>query len=428
MKWIVVLCVVLSLFNNVYAQSYNKAVKVEIITNDNKFQLLRNGNPYFVKGAGGSSEYIHRLAAYGGNSIRTWGTDKGKEILDTAGKYGVTVMMGLWVAHERHGFNYNDTAAVRKQLERFRTEVRKLKDHPALLVWGIGNEVNLNYQNLNVWNAVNDIAKMIHEEDPNHPVCTVLAGIDKNVISAIKTQCPDIDFLAINTYGDLARLPQHIRNYGWNKAYMVTEWGPTGHWESLETPWKAAIEETSTEKAAVYKSRYEYSINRDKEKCLGSYVFLWGQKQERTPTWYGIFTDKGEETGVADVMQYLWRGDWPRNIAPVIYSLNVNNKKVTDFLYVKSGDTCTAKALAFDPDNDKLTYRWEILPESGSLKDGGDNEIRPVSLKNLFKGNQGHAAISFIAPAEKGAYRLFIYINDGRNKVATANFPFYVNN
>ena len=423
-------CALIGLFYmaNIHAQNNEslKPVKVEITKSaDGKFQLLRNGEPYFVKGAGGSA-FPNRIAAYGGNSIRTWGSRGGQKVLDSAQKYGLTVLMGLDVARERHGFDYNDTAVVRQQLDKLREEVLKYKNHPALLAWGIGNELNLHYTNPKVWDAVNDIAKMIHGLDPNHPVCTVLAGISKDLITQLKEHCPDLDFLSVNTYGDLAGLPQNIRRNGWEGAYMVTEWGPTGHWESLTTPWKSAIEETSSEKAAVYKSRYEYSIAKDKDRCLGSYVFLWGQKQERTPTWYGIFTEKGEESEVADVMQYLWSGTWPQNHAPHIYSLQVNNQKAIDFLYVKQGASCSANVVVFDPDNDKLNYRWEVLPEPTQLSDGGDFEARPEAVSNSITGNYNQNKITFIAPLKEGAYRLFVYISDGKNKVATANFPFYV--
>jgi hypothetical protein len=405
-----------------------KPVKAEIVKSvDGKFQLLRAGQPYFVKGAGGST-FPGRIAAYGGNSIRTWGSREGQRVLDSAQKHGLTVLMGLDVSRERHGFDYNDTVVVKQQLERLRAEVIKYKNHPALLAWGIGNELNLRYQNPKVWNAVNDIAKMIHEIDPNHPVCTVLAGISKDLVTNLKERCTDLDFLSVNTYGDLAGLPQNIRNTGWGGAYMVTEWGPTGHWESLTTPWKSAIEETSSEKAAVYKSRYEYSISKDKDRCLGSYVFLWGQKQERTPTWYGIFTEQGEESEVADVMQYLWSGTWPKNQAPHIYSLQINEQKPINFLYVKSGTNYSANVVAFDPNNDQLSYRWDILPEPTQLSDGGDFEARPKAIANSVVGNANKNKITFVAPEKEGAYRLFVYVSDGKNKVATANFPFYVKN
>ena len=140
-------------------------MKVEIKQQGNQFQLLRAGQPYFVKGAGGS-QYSDRIAAYGGNSIRTWGTNQGQQVLDTAQQYGLTVLMGLDVARERHGFNYEDTAAVNRQLQTLRAEVLKYKDHPALLAWGIGNELNLQYKNPRVWNAVNEISKMIHAVEP----------------------------------------------------------------------------------------------------------------------------------------------------------------------------------------------------------------------------------------------------------------------
>lgn len=402
----------------------NIPVKVELKKVDSNYRLFRNGQEYFIKGAGGSA-FPDRIQSYGGNSIRTWGTRNLQRILDTASKYGLTVLVGLDVARERHGFNYDDTTAVRKQLDKLREEVLRYKDHPAVLAWGIGNELNLQYKNVKVWDAVNEISKMIHQLDPNHPTTTVIAGISPNVVEQIKSRSSDIDLLAINTYGGLATLPASVRRSGWEGAYMVTEWGPTGHWEGLTTAWKSPIEETSSEKAAVYKSRYEYSVERDTEKCIGSYVFLWGQKQERTPTWYGIFTEKGEESEVVDVMQFLWSGNWPKNRAPHLYSFQINNKKAVENVYLSPNTEYTARTVAFDPDNDKLTYRWELLPEATQLGEGGDFEPRPKTVEGLVKpDDKGNAVIK--APAIPGAYRLFVYITDGNNNVATANLPFYV--
>lgn len=401
------------------------AIKVEVRMVDSSYQLFREGKPYFIKGAGGST-YLSRIAAYGGNSIRTWGSRDGQRILDSAHKYGLTVLMGLSVTPERHHFNYDDTSAVRKQFDRVKVEVLKYKDHPALLAWGIGNELNLQYKNPTVWNAVNDIAKMIHDVDPAHPASTVLAGINKREVDYIKAQCPDIDILSINTYGGLASLPRQVQAVGWQGPYMVTEWGPTGHWEGLQTAWKQPIEETSSEKAAVYKSRYEYSVERDKEKCLGSYVFLWGQKQERTPTWYGLFTEKGEESEVMDVMHYLWTGSWPINQAPHIYSLQIEKQKAADNVYLRPASTYTALAVVTDPDNDKLTYRWELLPEPTKVGEGGDFEERPKGIENALLYNTGNGKVTLKTPEKEGGYRIFVYATDGNNNVATANIPFYI--
>ena len=404
----------------------NKPVKVEIRKTDSAYQLIREGKPYFVRGAGGTA-YPDRIKAFGGNSIRTWGTRDAQRVLDTASKYGLTVLMGLDVARERHGFNYDDTAAVRKQLNKIREEVLKYKDHPALLGWGIGNELNLQYKNPKVWNAVNDISRMIHEVDKNHFTTTVFAGINKGLVDYIKERTPDIDLLCINTYGGLATLPRTIRQAGWDGAYLVTEWGPTGHWEGLQTIWKSPIEETSSEKAAVYKSRYEYGIENDRQKCLGSYVFLWGQKQERTPTWYGVFTEKGEESEVVDVMQFLWSGSWPKNKAPHLYSLQLDNKRAVDNINLQPGSSYSAVAVVSDPDDDdSISYRWELLPEPTKLSEGGDFEARPKPIEGLVTSPGLDGKIQIKAPTSEGAYRLFVYVTDGNNNVATANIPFFV--
>jgi hypothetical protein len=400
------------------------AIKVEIKKTAAGYQLMRQGKPYFVKGAGGS-KYLNRLAAYGGNSIRTWGTNNAKQVLDSAQHYGLTVLMGLPAVPERHGFNYSDSAAVRKQFNRIKAEVLKYKDHPALLAWGIGNELNLSYKNPRVWDAVNDIAKMIHAVDPYHPASTVLAGINKKEIDYIKANAPDIDILSINTYGGLATLPNQVVATGWTGPYLVTEWGPTGHWEGLETDWKAPIEETSSEKAGVYQSRYMYGIEKDKNKCLGSYVFLWGQKQERTPTWYGIFTEKGEESEVVDVMQYLWTGAYPQNQAPHLYAFQLDHKRANHSIYLKPGSAYAVSAVASDPNDDALTYSWDLLPEATKVGEGGDHEDKPEALQLKFKAT-GKGKITITSPEKEGAYRLFVYVKDGKNKVATGNIPFFV--
>lgn len=411
-----------SLALSAFAQN-GKAIKAEIIKSDEGFTMRRGGKPYFIKGAGGTG-FLDRLKEYGGNSVRTWSTDNAGQLLDESNRLGLTVTLGISMGSERHGFDYNNPEMVANQLERVRREVIKYKDYPALLAWGIGNELNLHYSNPKVWDAVNEVAEMIHRLDPNHLVTTMLAGINQKEIDLIKEKCPALDLIAVQVYGGLASVPDQIKTVGWDKAYIVTEWGPTGHWEGRQTPWKASVEETSSEKAAVYKSRYQASIARDK-KCLGSYVFLWGQKQERTPTWYGLFTENGEENEVVDVMQYLWSGKWPENRSPHLDSILLDGKKALDFIYLKPGQEYPVDVFVKDPDNDKLTTRWEVLPESTDLKEGGDRESRPAAIQGLVKGFAFNKA-TMTAPVKEGPYRLFLYVSDGNNNVATVNVPFFV--
>jgi hypothetical protein len=400
-----------------------KPIPVQVKKTVNGFSLVRGGKPYFVKGAGGTAK-MDQLKVSGGNSIRTWGTTDGGELLTQANKLGLTVTMGLDVARERHGFDYDDAEAVKKQLDQLREEVTKDKDYPALLAWGIGNELNLDYKNPKVWDAVNDIAKMIHEIDPNHPATTMLAGIKQREIDYIKARCTDLDFLSVQVYGGLAEVPEQLATLGWNGAYLVTEWGPTGHWECPKTAWNAPIEETSSQKGEVYKSRYEASIAKDKS-CLGSYVFLWGQKQERTPTWYGLFTEAGEASEVVDVMQYEWSGKWPTNRAPHLASFKLADKTATESIYLEAGKNYPAVLAVTDPNGDKLATRWEVLPEATDLSQGGDRESRPKPISGLLKSASSNAG-TLKAPSNSGAYRLFVYVSDGKNKVATANIPFFV--
>lgn len=407
----------------------NKPARVELKNTLGKFELYVNNSPFYIKGAGLEFGNIAAVAKHNGNSFRTWRTENGqqsgKEVLDEAHKNGLMVTMGIEVARERHGFNYDDEVAVKQQLERIKKEVIELKDHPALLIWAIGNELNLRATNPKVWNAVNDISKMIHEVDKNHLTTTTLAGISKNEIANIKERCPDLDLLSIQMYGNLPDLPKLVKEYGWEGAYMVTEWGATGHWEVPKTGWGAPIEENSTLKAANYLKRYKKGIEADTIQCVGSYVFLWGNKQERTPTWYGIFLEDGKETESVDVMHFIWNNEWPENRTPQIESYKLDGKTGYESVTLNAKKSYFASIKITDIENDAINYRWEILPESVDLQDGGDVEKRPENI--VFEiVSQNNGELTFIAPA-KGVYRLFVYADDGNNHAATANIPFKVN-
>jgi len=406
----------------------SKVAKVTIKNTEGKYQLLVNNEPFYIKGAGLEFGNIPALAKHNGNSFRTWRTDNGeqsgKEVLDEAHKYGLMVTMGIEVARERHGFDYNDEAAVKEQKERIRKEVLEFKDHPSLLIWAIGNELNLRSTNPRVWDAVNDISKMIHDIDPNHPTTTTLAGMSQQDIEYIKERCKNIDILSIQLYGSIVKLPKFLKDFGWTGPYMVTEWGATGHWEVPKTSWDIPIEENSSVKAANYLKRHQIAIESDTTQCLGSYVFLWGQKQERTPTWYGVFLEDGKETESVDVMHYIWSKKWPENRTPQIKSFTLNNKTAYQSVILKPNKDAKATIDIVDFENNTINYSWEVLRESTDLKDGGDKENRPESIDVQLTRNQNRE-INFKLSG-KGNYRLFVYADDGYNHAATANIPFKV--
>lgn len=397
----------------------------EIRLTDYGYRIFLNGESFYAQGAGVGKGDIEALAKHGANSFRTWHTHNGKEVLDRAHKLGLKVVMGLSVGLERHGFDYDDKAAVKEQLESIRERVIALKDHPALIIWAIGNELNHHATNPRVWDAVNDISKMIHEVDPYHLTTTPIAGLDKEEVSLIADRAPDLDFLSTQLYGPIDLLPDLIAESGYDGPLFVTEWGATGYWEVNETEWGAPLENNSSVKADLYLSRYEKSIASQSQQVMGSFVFLWGQKQERTPTWFGMFMPDGSETESVDAMHYAWNGKWPENRSPRLNDLTLEGQRATDNIRLKAGNKYWAQAEVTDPDDDDLNYRWEIMRESSSNATGGDREEVPEVIDGLFEVSTD-GFVSFTAPNESGAYRLFIYVKDGNNHTAHANIPFWV--
>ncbi len=396
--------------------------EVKIIPENGKWQLLVENKPFFIKGVVGHT-YLEKVKEYGGNSVRIGSRT---EELDKALGLGLAALVNLPFNAERYGFDFNDEAAVKEQIERVLGIVKKTKDHQAVMMWAIGNEIdwipgNKPY-NPKLWDAINETAKAIKAIDPAHPVMTVIGTSNMQKVAEIVKQCPDIDLLGINTYGDIYTLPETLSKYGWNKPFVIAEWGPDGYWEVPKTSWGAPYEQTGREKLECYETKYRKAI--DKGNCLGSYVFYWYHKQETTQTWFSMFDEKARETPLPKLMKLLWTGVRDVNLAPVVDSLNIDHFVRYQDIVLKPGTKHTAIGFATDPDNDKITFTWEIRPEAVYAAYAGQGEKEPKPIPGLIHKHEKE--ISFIIPAEKGAYRLFVYVFDENNQFSSANLPFLV--
>ena len=403
---------------------YSQVSKVEVSTNtQGNFELLKNGVPYYIKGAG-AKDHFDLLVSSGANSIRIWSTNN-SSLLDSAHQHGLTVTLGLHVRPERSGMDYNNEYAVKGQIEQLKNEVLKYKDHPALLVWGIGNEVDLKYTNFKVWETIEILAKFIKEVDPNHPTMTVIAGLDPSKAYYIKKYCPSVDILGLNVYGSIENAGANLRKFNWDKPYIVTEWGVNGPFEAKTTSWKAKVEPPNGFKADQRLRRYQELIVQDNERCLGSYCFLWGQKQESTATWHGMFLKNGNPTEAVDVMHYCWKGEWPNSRAPSIRDISLENIGWRKDHIIEPSKQATVKIEYSKYKNKKVNVEYVLFPEAFSNKIGGDIQKSPDPIP-LEIVKQTENELIFISPKKKGAYRLFAFVKNDKGQSSVANIPFLI--
>jgi hypothetical protein len=407
-----------------------------VSTPDGGHALTRGGEPYFVLGGGGWTN-LDALKALGGNSIRTWGTDDLGPILDKAHALGLSVTVGLWLGHERHGFDYNDPKQVADQFDKCKADVLKYKDHPAVLAWGIGNEMEgfdpKKTGNAAIWSAINNIASMVKKIDPDHPTMTVVAEIFGDKVTHIHRLCPDIDLVGINSYGSGASVPERYRALGGTKPYLLTEFGPRGHWESPKTPWGVAFEPTSTMKAQEYRKAYLGAVSGPKAKglCLGSYVFKWGYKEEHTATWFGLLLEDGNRVAAADVMSELWTATPPTDRCPTIEPIALEGDAERP-----AGQALRASVKATDPEGKPLTFEWTLMGEPIVHVEGGDaipRLSRHPDAVRVIESKDGVSIVEVRLPdakqgeSEKGTnagnFRLCVTVRDGSNGAATANVP-----
>jgi hypothetical protein len=397
-------------------------IRVEVVRTSDGWQMVRGGKPYFIKGVGGEASK-QLLVQYGGNAFRTWGADRLVTELDEAQKLGLTVTAGIWLGHKRQGFDYHNAQQVKAQFEKAREIVLRYRNHPALLMWAIGNEMEHDEPASDpaVWQAIEDIAAMIKKEDPNHPAMTVVAEIDGEKIPLLHKYCPDIDVVGINSYAGGSTVGERYRKAGGTKPYVVTEFGPPGQWEMQKKPWGGVTELTSTEKADWYKKTYLGSVLGEQKLCLGSYAFIWGSKREASATWYGMFLADGTKVAAVDTMSELWTGKPPSNPCPKINSLKLSDGDGR----VVTGATVHALLDAASVDGSPITVTWVLHRDQfkyrAAVESTGEvGEFPEAIVKATNK------EVELKMPPIGGGYRLYAYVRSVHNGSAVANLSLYV--
>ena len=120
---------------------------------------------------------IHQLGA---NTIRTYATMNDvsagnialvRAMLDKAQANGLYVIMAYYPDHTS---SVTDPTFQSTTQANFLAAVNAYKDHPAVLMWALGNEQNIdNGQNPAWYPFVNTVLGLAKQSDPNHPVTTV---------------------------------------------------------------------------------------------------------------------------------------------------------------------------------------------------------------------------------------------------------------
>jgi len=397
---------------------------------DGKYTLVRNGKPYQVKGVSGHS-YLQKLHEVGGNTIRTYDTTNLQSILDEAEANQLAVVVGLPIMDNRIMSDfYDDQKQSDTQLAAYKKFVEKYRNHPAVLMWCMGNELDfrLSFKYRNFFKAYNQLVDMVHTVDPDHPVITTVMDVPPKNILNIK-MWTKTDMVAINSFGGIHDLRAALKqaSWFWKEPYMILEWGIKGPWRPNEdkTSWESYVEPTSSKKAEQYLKVYNKDLPQEDPRMLGSFAFYWGQKQEYTPTWYSMFYENGAMSEAVGMLQHIWTGKWPEHAAPKINYMLVDKKGALDNLIYKPGKTGNAQLFMLSPDSNITQVKWELYHEDWYVKDNVKNQKKLTPIDSAFVECKQSTA-TFKTPLQEGPYRLYATVFDKFGNFATCNTPFYV--
>jgi hypothetical protein len=367
-----------------------------------------------------ASDFV-KIKELGANSIRTWGCGPDTaEILDAARKANIKVMLGLWMRHGRAGaegidnFNYvTDEAGKQKQLNDTLAWVKKFKGHPALLCWGVGNEVGLNIatepEKVAYAKFLEEVIVKIKEEDPVHAVASVSAWtLD---VPLWMQYTPSIDLYGINVYGyGAAAIPAELKKLGAKRHYVVTEFGPRGEWDAPSDSNGGKIEPSDKEKYETIAKGWKDMIEKNRPECLGAYVFNFGNGFDHTSLWLSLNVD-GARRPVYWATLKAFTGKEADNEAPEIGTFMIKGADQDK----KPGEWAVAMVKYTDKESEECQVSFAY--NERSLPWPEKDEVRILESRPV-EGKKG--VYEFKVPQAKGVLKIYALVKDSYPNLGAA--------
>jgi len=383
---------------------------------NNHWVLKVNGEPFDVKGAtfgydkdvGNYDNYFKELKFLGVNTIRTWATGKNTpQLLDAAQRHDIKVMVGIWMRHGRPGmedddhFDYlTDTEGMQAMYANAIETVERYKNHPAVLTWGIGNEVYLNMgtddEKLAYSKLLERICSEIKKIDSDHPIASVEAWTFG--LQWWEDHVPSLDIYGLNSYGPGAGfLQEELDKRDIDKPYVITEFGVTGEWDAQADKNGVKIEPSDNEKYDAIVKGYEEWIS-NKPSCLGVYVFHYNSSSDFISHWLYTHVD-GLKRPQYWAIRKAFTGHSADNEVPQIDIFSLPDSKYNSSTWVP------VDLKVSDAENEALNISFHYNQREGSRK--RRDQINPLNYRGSIK-----EGFEIELPKEHGVIKVYAYAKD----------------
>ena len=397
------------------------AAPVRLLKSATGWRLEVSDRPVYIRGVGCNidrgehgEDYLQMAHDIGANAVRTWGIVP-LQYFDHAREKGLFVDAGVWFDPVRNGKpDSYANARYRRQLTlEVMAYVKRMKHHPALLSWNLGNEVFSHTESETEREAfgkfLNKLIAAVHEEDPNHPVIYSCPD-GTSELPYLKAHVPNLDIIGVNTYGGYRSALHWLEVNGYDKPVIATEFGCRGGWSQPKDPNNMPLDPSDQSKALDYAASWR-QIEDSRGRSLGGFAFVLGpQRNQYSLTWFNLNFGRERRQSYWGLYS-LYTGKKPANACPRIDTMQTEPAGPR-----APGARVTVRTVAADPDGDRLRYRYFI---TNIATDPWVVEPPRFYPTRIFRSSPGEATLA--VPNDPGVYRVYVTVSDDHDNLAVAN-------